>query len=413
MSESITITCPHCSFSKTIRKKLLPEKAIRAICASCKQSFPLNLNAPSPPLPAASDAPNTPPLSFKFTGTALEYFGIWIVNTLLKIITLGIYSAWAKVRTRRFIYGSTSLQGQAFEYLADPMALFKGWLIAACAFILYIVASRIDPLLSAAIAIIIFLAFPWLLVRSKMFNARNSSHRNIRFGFQPDYGQAYVVYAGLPILTVLTLGILFPYMLYRQQKFLVEQSSYGSTPFTFTATGKDFYAIAFKVLLAFFIVGIVFLIICIIIAGLAIWFTGGLSALSSRTDLKTVQIITPAVLTIISPLVYFLIVVYGQTALANLCWNETKFRGSQFISKLQTGKMAYLFITNLLAILFSLGLLMPWVTVRMARYRSETLFLASDGSIDSIVAAALNKEAISATGEEIGDVFDMPTDFGL
>jgi uncharacterized membrane protein YjgN (DUF898 family) len=31
-----------------------------------------------------------------FTGKAGEYFGIWIVNLLLSIVTLGIYSAWAK-----------------------------------------------------------------------------------------------------------------------------------------------------------------------------------------------------------------------------------------------------------------------------------------------------------------------------
>ena len=30
-----------------------------------------------------------------FTGKASEYFGIWIVNVLLTILTLGIYSAWA------------------------------------------------------------------------------------------------------------------------------------------------------------------------------------------------------------------------------------------------------------------------------------------------------------------------------
>lgn len=38
----------------------------------------------------------TKPLTF--TGTGAEYFGIWIVNLLLTIVTLGIYSSWAKVR---------------------------------------------------------------------------------------------------------------------------------------------------------------------------------------------------------------------------------------------------------------------------------------------------------------------------
>jgi hypothetical protein len=37
----------------------------------------------------------------RFTGSGGEYFRIWIVNLLLSIVTLGIYSAWATVRNRR------------------------------------------------------------------------------------------------------------------------------------------------------------------------------------------------------------------------------------------------------------------------------------------------------------------------
>ena len=445
MSEFVTFICPHCNSRKTIKKDLLPKNAVRAVCAACRQSFPLTQDAPpsappttaeeqrfqaTPPQPPPERKEHHPPprigaipvrprsdssktLRFEFNGTAGEYFGIWIVNTLLKIVTAGIYSAWAKVRMRRFFYGSTTLEGQTFEYLADPITLFKGWLIAVCFFILYIVASKFSPALSTAVGIVIFLAFPWLLVRSRMFNARNSSHRNIRFGFQPDYGQAYLVYVGLPILSVLSLGILFPYMLYRQKKFVIEKHLYGSTPFSFTATCKEFYVIGLKVLMAFFLVAVMFIILGIVIAGALLWFSGGLSTLSSSTDLQTTKSVITAAMMFISPLAYLMVIVYAQTTLANLCWNGTNFNGNQFISKLRTGKMSYLFITNILAILFSLGLLMPWATVRMLRYRFDTLTVTSNGSIDSIIAAADNKKAISATGEEIGDIFDLPVELGL
>ncbi|HEX8601991.1 MAG TPA: DUF898 family protein, partial [Pseudoduganella sp.] len=39
---------------------------------------------------------------FEFTATGGEYFRIWIVNLLLTIVTLGIYSAWAKVRRNQY-----------------------------------------------------------------------------------------------------------------------------------------------------------------------------------------------------------------------------------------------------------------------------------------------------------------------
>ena len=38
----------------------------------------------------------------EFSGRGGEYFRIWIVNLVLTILTFGIYSAWAKVRTKRY-----------------------------------------------------------------------------------------------------------------------------------------------------------------------------------------------------------------------------------------------------------------------------------------------------------------------
>ena len=55
---------------------------------------------------------------FYFTGTGGEYFRIWIVNLILSILTLGIYSAWAKVRTNRYFYGNTQVDDTGFEYHA-------------------------------------------------------------------------------------------------------------------------------------------------------------------------------------------------------------------------------------------------------------------------------------------------------
>ena len=75
--------------------------------------------------------------------------------------------------------------------------------------------------------------------------------------------------------------------------------------------------------------------------------------------------------------------------------------------------MALLFATNALAILFSLGLLVPWATVRMARYRFEHLKLNTEDGLDNVVAAAGSGSSFGATGDEFGDVFDMQMDIAL
>ena len=35
----------------------------------------------------------------EFTGSGGEYFRVWIVNVLLSIVTLGLYTPWARRRT--------------------------------------------------------------------------------------------------------------------------------------------------------------------------------------------------------------------------------------------------------------------------------------------------------------------------
>lgn len=421
MTERVGITCPECGFRKDVPKSMIPEGATRGTCPRCKRSFALNEDTLTP-CPADTGGPAAPPpspparvpqagapsrlLRFSFSGSARDYFGIWVVNTLLKLVTFGIYSAWAKVRKLRFFYGSTTLHDQPFEYLADPLALFKGWLIAAVAFLLYTLGTQVSPLLSMAVGIAIFAAFPWLVVRSRMFNASNSSHRNIRFGFRPDYSQAYLVYAALPLLTMSTLGLLTPYTLFRQRKFMVENSSYGAAPFTFTATAREFYLLALKIVLAVVAV-IVPIGVFIALAG------GGMPGISAASSGRW----TPnglAVVPILSFLLaYFVIIVFAQTALSNLCWNATSLAGSRFQSTLRTRDMALLFVTNALAILISFGLLMPWASVRLTRYRFDRLALLADTDLDGIVTAAGSESGVSATGEEIGDVFGMSMDISL
>ena len=71
---------------------------------------------------------------FRFTGDASEYFGIWIVNLFLSIVTLGIYSPWAKVRKKRYFYGHTWVADSNFEYHGNPIAILEGSFTAAAYF---------------------------------------------------------------------------------------------------------------------------------------------------------------------------------------------------------------------------------------------------------------------------------------
>ncbi|MGI9280038.1 MAG: YjgN family protein [Endozoicomonas sp.] len=166
---------------------------------------------------------------FEFTGKAGEFFRIWIVNVLLTVVTLGIYSAWAKVRTRRYFYGSTWVAGSSFSYLADPITILKGRLIGLGLLVAFSLANQFFPLISLLLMPLIIFVLPFIINKSLSFNARVSAWRNVRFKFQGSYWQTFLHFILLPIVTLVSLGLAFPWVYKKQKDYLVNRN-YSAPP---------------------------------------------------------------------------------------------------------------------------------------------------------------------------------------
>ena len=184
-----------------------------------------------------------------FQGKASEYFGIWIVNLLLSLITLGIYSAWAKVRRKKYFYNNTLIDNVGFDYHAKPISILKGRLIAVAFFIAYGMSASIHPSLPVVFLVVFFIALPWLVVRGSLFNARNTSHRGLRFDFVGKLSQAIKVFIGLPLLFIPTLGLIFPYVAHQKSQFLVNNHRFGLSQFDMQPVVKKYYKVYFIVMI--------------------------------------------------------------------------------------------------------------------------------------------------------------------
>ncbi len=127
----------------------------------------------------------------EFRGQGGEYFKIWIVNILLSIATLYIYSAWAKVRNKRYFYGNTFVDNSSFEYHATGGQILKGRIVAIIALLVVGVTGAFFPFIQLVLYVLLFLLIPWIIWRSIIFNARMSSYRNVRYGFTKRVGGLY------------------------------------------------------------------------------------------------------------------------------------------------------------------------------------------------------------------------------
>lgn len=314
---------------------------------------------------------------FEFTGSGREYFKIWIVNLLLTVVTLGIYSAWAKVRRMHYFYRNTRLDGANFEYHGMPLAILKGRLIATVLFVGYSVAGNLNPLLGIVFFVLLAIVMPWLIVRSLRFQLHYSSYRGLRFAFDGDDRGAYRVFLLYPFLAAMTLYLLAPYAHQQIKQYQHRSSRFGATYFSFTAGAGGFYAIYLKLL--GMILGLT------IVIGIALYAH------------------SPLLYGL--PFLYLVIMAYPAVMLPNLIWNATGIGRHRFFSTQQVLPYWWIAFTNLLAIVCTLGLFVPFATVRMLRYKLEHMGLHAQGDLAEFVAGQTQES--SALGEEISAMFDV------
>jgi uncharacterized membrane protein YjgN (DUF898 family) len=396
---------------------------------TAKTEPPAGASPPAPPAATDRSAQAAPapsaPRTLEFTGTAGEYFRVWIVNVCLTVLTLGIYSAWAKVRTKRYFYRHTQLEGSPFDYLAEPKQILKGRAILALFMGTYVILGQFMPALQAVMSIALVFLVPWAVVKSLKFRARNAAWRNIRFGFDGSYKEALAVFIGWPMLAAFTFGLAYPYYQWRRNRFVTERSRFGTQPFEYGATPGSFYGIHLKA--GALMIG---LVVLVALAGAMLpvsmhlgTFTqtpgSGMVAGPTGAGPFAPAAPTPAALGLaaLAPLAmmatmglaYLLVWTFVRARTWSVVWGGTSLGPHGFACTARARDLCGLYIMNTLGIVLSFGLLVPWARVRMARYRVEHMRVTGKGSLSDFAQA--QGENVGATGAEFGEALDL--DLGL
>jgi uncharacterized membrane protein YjgN (DUF898 family) len=328
----------------------------------------------------------------EFGGSAGEYFRIWIVNLLLTLATLGIYSAWAKVRKKRYFYGSTRLDGDSFDYFANPKAILYGRLIAVGVFVLYLFLGELYPLATLVAWLALAAILPWLAVRAFAFNARNSGYRGVRFDFVATPMQAARAYLPLVLLLVLTAGLAWPWFEARYKAYLLSHHAFGTGRFECALPARRMFGIYIKGALLAMLLGFpsVFLISLVVF----------------RLELPEPIAWATFLLPLIPMyLAYAVAYAYVQARTTNLQWNNTRGPGVRFNSTLRATDLVKIYIGNFLAVAATAGLLVPWAVVRTLRYRLDHLTMVVEDARVHEANPALAR--VGATGQEVGDFFNL------
>jgi uncharacterized membrane protein YjgN (DUF898 family) len=336
-----------------------------------------------------------------FTGSAGEYFRIWIVNLFLTIITLGIYFPWAVVRQRKYLYANTWLGEDNFGFHANPIALLKGYIFVVIGAFIYGLSNYIHPIAPLAIIVIIGLSFPFLVWKAIRFRARYSSYRNIRFRFRGELGDAYVRYLLWAFLIPFTAGFIIPHIEFLKKQYLIRNLSLGDQEFNFHGVSGSFYPPylgAFGIGLLGYIAFFVLMMIPVGL-GTTISSSENINAIILFSSMAIGYIILLLAISIGKALIY--------SRIQNYSWGVTDIGlSTTFKSEYKLKPLLILDITNGLAIFFSLGLATPWATIRKKKYVVEHLLVNLDkDQLKKVEQAALKDEG--ALGDAAADYMDF------
>jgi uncharacterized membrane protein YjgN (DUF898 family) len=325
-------------------------------------------------LPGTWDARRVPPGKLRYHGTGGVLFGLVIVNALLTLVTLGIYSFWAKNKVREFHYSHTEFDGDRFAYHGTGGELFAGALKAAGVMIvlglLLTVATAAaggdaaPPAAQFGIVGLFYVAIFLLMVvavnGARRYRLSRSSWRGIRFSFHGRWQEFLAMMVRGALLSILTLGFYTPSFQNQRRKFFVSNARFGSEPFLYDGDGRPLFGKYVKALL-----------LTMPTLGLCwIWY----AAFKHR---------------------YF--------------WNHTAMRGARFSSSISGGDLFRLHFTNTLLVLFTLGIGTPWAITRTHAFWCDNVALR--GTVDWATIQQRAQTA-TATAEGLADGFEIDVGFG-
>ena len=304
-----------------------------------------------------------------FHGVGGTLFGIYVVNILLTIVTLGFYRFWGRVKVRRFMLSQTAFEGDRFAYHGTGKELLLGFVKALLFVGLPITAlgtaARLSGDLKIVIAaqaftyLLVFTFIPIALVGARRYRLSRTSWRGIRFSFRGRARTLVRIFLLATLLNAVTLSLYYPFFQARQQAFMVANSHFGRRPFRFDGRGRDLFGAY-----------VVSLLLLVPTLGLYLfWF----HARKTR---------------------YF--------------WDHTYFETARFRSTMTGGALLAQSLGNVLLLILTLGLAWPWVLVRRTRF--ELARLSVEGPLD-LTGIVQEPQLATATGDALSTLLGADVGF--
>lgn len=301
-----------------------------------------------------------------FYGNGFEYFKILLVNTILTIVTLGLYYPWAKARNLQYLYSKNTFEQTPFVFSGTGKEMFKGFIKAILILVgLYAIAVGMMAIGMAVLGVLVLylglLALvPLAIHGSYKYRMAKSSWQGIRFGYTGNRNQLFGIFFKGFFLTLITLGIYAAWFTINLRRYVISNVRVGNAKFVYTGDGNDYFWMNVK---GYFL------------------------------TLLTIGIYS----------------FWWQKDLFNYFVNNLRLDQDDdavfFRSTATGGGFAKLMIVNFFILVLTLGIGYAWTVTRTMNFAVNHIEMNGYYSFDSLVQS--QEQYSDATGEDMADILDF------
>jgi uncharacterized membrane protein YjgN (DUF898 family) len=340
-----------------------------------------------------------------YDGQTGQVYKIWLLNIVMNIFTLGIYSFWGKTRLRQYVAGAFKLNKDRFEYTGTGKELFIGFLKAMLIFLVlylpFMVASIIasDAAWPLIFLIPFFYVLPVALYSAWRYRMSRTQWRGIRFELDGSVIKFAGVFLWRWLINIVSLGLLIPYSDIRIYQYVADNAYYGDIAFRFEGHGKNLMAIHLATysiiigLLIFTFYGLQLMMTSFVTAQMAISqqnlsFDEALAIFFGNTSFFAALtcIIVPFILLPMVRLIY-------KTALIHEITNHLHADEIGFKSTVTIFALIKLKLGNFLILILTLGLGLPVIMQRNLRFFAQHTQVRGDLETSGIKQTTSRKPA--------------------
>jgi uncharacterized membrane protein YjgN (DUF898 family) len=328
-------------------------------------------NEYAPNAPASEE----PPATGDFHGKGGDLFLLWLANSALTVLTLGVYFAWGKARVYKFFYGNTEFAGSRFRFTGNGKEIFIGTLKAIGLIILlyslffagtYLQGRYKLKAAGIAVTLIFFAAIVFLtqfaIYATMAYRASRARFREIDFRL----AGSPLLFArdSIPrlLLGLVTFGFAFPLYTHWKIGRIYDNLSFGNLKFAWRKDAGAYWRLAMQ---GYF-------------------------------------------LSILTLGVYYFFWLPKRFAflLDHLSVGGCRFRG-----EIKAGETFVLALTNILLVFFTLGLGSAWAVTRSMRFFISRVELENPSRLEA--ALQVGRQKAGVTGEALGNALDLGVGLGF